>query len=486
MGGPATLNASYFFEADRQKFFRPLNSSRRELVVACLRALYERLHGPAADYAHSLSRELLKELIVPVVREHHDQLDLEEQGDEFSALDGDDINQLTALVIRVFLRDGWLEQFPERQGLTVAFRFSRPGKLFAEAFWLLDRPSRSRQRNMRGCRNALEAALSDRGDAHDLVDAYEYAEKVIEDLTDGIDYLQERVRQLMQEATAHAQWDDFVEFLERFQRDYSKQLTADSATLNRYAIRQKLEGLRTGLPDAKFQRIENQLHEVAHWAVQEHTGSSVLEWLLDRVEDIVNAACDSKQPGFIKAMETYIRRVTGLVQQSMMIKSGQSRHIYLQAIKQVSECSDAVQERLLGRIAQEIAAVEVRLLDPSSFRIRAARQKKKALTVSVPPRASREARLEAVMNRAEAEAFAVANDELTNSLRASLRLYKHPVRISSLPLTTARELLGVMQTVEAVRSSKAKDLVANQLPGRVENEFYRGRDYEVHFEKNKT
>ena len=33
---------------------------------------------------------------------------------------------------------------------------------------------------MRGCRNALEAALQPRGDAHDLVDAYEYAEKVIE------------------------------------------------------------------------------------------------------------------------------------------------------------------------------------------------------------------------------------------------------------------------------------------------------------------
>jgi hypothetical protein len=65
----------------------------------------------------------------------------------------------------------WLEQFAERTGLVTAFRFSRPGKLFAEALWSLDRPSRSRQRNMRGCRKALEAALSERGDAHDLVDA---------------------------------------------------------------------------------------------------------------------------------------------------------------------------------------------------------------------------------------------------------------------------------------------------------------------------
>ena len=129
--------------------------------------------------------------------------------------------------------------------------------LFAEAFWALHRPSRSRQRNMRGCRNALEAALSDRGDAHDIVDAYEYAEKVIEDLTDGIDYLQERIRHLMQEATVHSQWEDFVEFLERFQRDYSKQLTADSATLNRQAIRQKLDAIR-GRRRAQSRRAESQ------------------------------------------------------------------------------------------------------------------------------------------------------------------------------------------------------------------------------------
>jgi len=250
------LSANLFFEAERQKFFRPLSSSRRELVSACLRALFERLHGPAADYAHNLNREALKELISPVVREHQSELDTEADQDEFNTADAADPQQLTTTVIRALLRDGWLEQYPDRNGLVTVFRFSRPGKLFAEAFWALNRPSRSRQRNMRGCRNALEAALSERGDAHDLVDAYEYAEKVIEDLTDGIDYLQERIRHLMQEATVHSQWDDFVEFLDRFQRDYSKQLTADSATLNRQVIRQKIELLRVSLDSQKYKRVE--------------------------------------------------------------------------------------------------------------------------------------------------------------------------------------------------------------------------------------
>jgi hypothetical protein len=129
----------------------------------------------------------------------------------------------------------------------------------------------------------------------------------------------------MQEATVHDQWEEFVEFLDRFRRDYSKQLTADSATLHRLAIREKLEQLRHTLPEAKYQRMESQLHDIAKWAVEEHTGDSVFEWLLDRIEYTVNAACDSKQPGFVKAMETYIKRVTGLVQQSMMLRTGQTR-----------------------------------------------------------------------------------------------------------------------------------------------------------------
>ena len=99
----------------------------------------------------------------------------------------------------------------------------------------------------------------------------------------------------MQTASVQTQWSEFVEFLDRFQRDYSKQLTADNATLNRQAIRQMLEKLRL-VPENKFNRVDAQLHDIAHWAVKEHTGNTVYDWLLNRIEDIVDAACESKQP----------------------------------------------------------------------------------------------------------------------------------------------------------------------------------------------
>lgn len=474
--------AALFFEGERLRFFRPLNSARRELVAACLRALFERLHGPAADYSHNLTRELLRELLLPVVREYQNRIAPDAADDELSAPELDDPHQLVTAVIRAFLNDGWLEQFADRNGLVTAFRFSRPGKLFAEALWALDRPSRSRQRNMRGCRNALEAALSDRGDAHDLVDAYEYAEKVIEDLTDGIDYFQELVRHLMQTASVHTQWSEFVEFLDRFQRDYSKQLTADNATLNRQAIRQKLEKLRL-LPEHKVTRIDEQLHDIAHWAVKDHTGSSVYDWLLDRIEDIVDAACESKQPGFLKAMETYLKRVNGLAMQSMMLRAGQTRHAYLAAVQKLATATPEAQERLLKAMGERIASAEVRVLDPASFKLRTATQRRKSVTVSIRPRPTREERLAAAMSRAESEAFSVPNDVVAQQLRSDLRVFKHPIRLSAMPVASARDLLRTMQAVEAVRSVAGEDMTVRRLPAKLANEYYVGTDYEIDLKK---
>jgi hypothetical protein len=472
-----------FFTAERGRFFRPLNGSRRELVAACLRRLYERLHGPAADYSHNLTREALKELLAPVVRDHLDREEVVQEPDDLMDQETSDPLQLANLLIRALTRDGWLEQFPDRHGLVTAFRFTRAGKVFASALWTLDRPSRARQQNMRGCRNALEAALHANGSADDLLDAYESAEKVIEDLNEGIDLLQERVRALMREATVHDQWEDFVEFLDRFRRSYSKQFTVESATLNKNAIRQRIEALRTQLGAEQRQRMEADLRDQAAWAVRDCSGPTVFEWLLDRIEEIVTAAHESKQPGFMRAMNTYVKRITGLVQQSMMLRSGQDRHAYLAAVTRVAALDRPEQDKLLTRIGEQLAPAEVRLLDPSSFKFRNASQRKSASTVSVPPRASREARLAAAIRAAEEMAFSVSNAELVQDMRKRLRVFRHPVRVSALPLGSATAVLGAMQVVEALRSEQNGDMAVRKLSGKLENEYFIGPDYEITFRR---
>ncbi|MGZ5058760.1 MAG: hypothetical protein ACXWE3_09985, partial [Methylobacter sp.] len=98
-----------FFEAERHTFFRPLNGKRRELVVACLRSLYESLHGPSADYSQNLTRETLKDLLAPTVQVLINNIAADSflDEDELSGLDNADDQQLTNALIRALLKDGW-------------------------------------------------------------------------------------------------------------------------------------------------------------------------------------------------------------------------------------------------------------------------------------------------------------------------------------------------------------------------------------------
>lgn len=107
------MSSHDFFEAGRDRFFRPLNSARRELVVVCLRTLYERLHGPSADYAHTLNRDELKELLMPAVQAHQGRLDVVDGQDELNTAETDDPNQSASLLVRVLVQAGWLEQYPD-------------------------------------------------------------------------------------------------------------------------------------------------------------------------------------------------------------------------------------------------------------------------------------------------------------------------------------------------------------------------------------
>lgn len=48
--------ANAFFTGKREQFFRPLTHADRECCAAVLRGLYDRVHGPNADYSEALTR----------------------------------------------------------------------------------------------------------------------------------------------------------------------------------------------------------------------------------------------------------------------------------------------------------------------------------------------------------------------------------------------------------------------------------------------
>jgi len=247
---------------------------------------------------------------------------------------------------------------------------------------------------------------------------------------------------------------------------------------HRQAILDNLSRLRN-LDSSKFQAFENQLQDIASWADAERGNHSIFDWLLDRIEDRVEVACTGKHPELIKAMNIYMRRAASIVQQALMLQGGKSRQGFSRAIAQVAALEGDDQTQFLQALGASIAASEVRLLDPAAFKLRSASQRRKALTVTALPKISRDARLNAAIQRAEAAAFTLSNQDVVDFIRSELRLRQRPIRLSSLPVETVSDLLQNMQMVEAVRAARDASLTATQLPSQLQTPYYTGSDYQI-------
>ncbi|MFX4681963.1 hypothetical protein ABTB34_21150, partial [Acinetobacter baumannii] len=55
-------------------------------------------------------------------------------------------------------------------------------------------------------------------------------------------------------------WEEFVQFLDRFEKEFKKQLTSDNVELHRQSIREALDNLRA-LPADRYLALETQLND---------------------------------------------------------------------------------------------------------------------------------------------------------------------------------------------------------------------------------
>lgn len=166
----------------RLHFFRPLTGKYREQVVACLRALYARLYSALADYSRVVQRELVIEVFqetitrTPVLDETDDETSPPPRGEREQA----------NWMLNLPLEYGWIERQVDEVTLTSTYSFSRVGRLFTQPMHEIEGGRyRTRHRNTRNTCSALRSFL-DKQEAYDLLDAYEYSERIVADFSDVI------------------------------------------------------------------------------------------------------------------------------------------------------------------------------------------------------------------------------------------------------------------------------------------------------------
>jgi hypothetical protein len=165
------------FENERLHFFRPLTGKYREQVVACLRVLYSRLYSSLADYSRVVGRDMVLEAFQEAIT----RTAVLDDSEDDKVLPVREEREQSNWMLKLLLEHGWLELHVDDISLTSTYSFSRVGRLFTQPMAELSGGRfRTRHRNTRNTRNALLSFL-DKRDVHDLLDAYEYSERIVSD-----------------------------------------------------------------------------------------------------------------------------------------------------------------------------------------------------------------------------------------------------------------------------------------------------------------
>jgi predicted CopG family antitoxin len=464
------------FTAERLHFFRPLTGKYREQVVACLRSLYARFYSSLSEYSRVVDREL----VIEAFEEAITRTPVLDEGDDDTALPVRSEREQANWMLNLLLQHGWLELHVDEVTLTSTYSFSRIGRLFTQPMEEIEGGRfRTRHRNTRNTCSALRSFL-EKHEVYDLLDAYEYSERIVSDFSDVIAELEERKRQLVREVEAqqlvHRASEEFFDFMEkRFMPDLALRFSEDSVV----KYREELEGL---LRRARHQRtevkrkVEQDLRRLAPELIPEGRRSAYLT-LLDQMESRIHSAAEVMLPALRQALHGFTRRADILLRQLSFTDA--SQHALLDAFAELAQLPETEQNARLAQAAEHLTALEVGFVDPDHLRLHNTSRK-----LRIDTRAEAEVeddpdtRRRLFVERALERAFSINNrqlyDYVVNALAGG-----HEIRTTSLPVRDARELLCAAHVVEVGASNAATSgfrFEVQETGNRTRNEYFEAAD----------
>ncbi|VAW76913.1 FIG149030: hypothetical protein [hydrothermal vent metagenome] len=436
-----------FFSENRKHFFRPLLGKYREQVLECLRVLHARLYGTLADYNRAFTREQVLEGFQEAITRTPA---LDEDEDDFSTPVRSEREQAN-WILNLLLEHGWIECHADEATLQSSYAFSRVGRLFTQP--MVETAGggfRTRHRNTRNTRNALQSFL-ERGEVYDLLDAYEYSERIISDFSDVIAELDERKRMLVREVEAQQviqqASDEFFDFMEkRFIPDLSVRLSADSVEKYRDEI-QSLIGKARRKQKAFKAGAERELRKLAPELLTDKNTSLYL-LILENIESRIHSASDIMLPALRKALHGFTRRADIIIRQLSYTLGGEQGDL-LSLCQQLGQSSKKQQQLTLDAAADAMATLNLGLVDPTVLRLFVGRQRRVVNTTSeTHTPMSKASRRELFIQQSLQKAFMVNNQQMGQFILSALK-NGHRIHSNQLPVHSARDLLMAAHAIEA-------------------------------------
>jgi len=481
-----------FFIDARIHFFKPLCGKYREHIRACLGLLYSRQYGASADYGHSLSRdqivEILEEALIQLgdVSFEHEELEDNTVDERFK-----NTREHANWVLKQLTEFGWIERQVDTATLQSTFPFSRMGRVFAQSLLEADNSRvRTRHRNTRNTLNALDAFAS-RGEVYDLLDAFDYSERIVTDFTDVISELEEKKRALVQEMEsqqliqqAAEQFFDFME--KRFQPDIQVRLSADSVEKHRDHIDKRIRSIRRKAEDFK-RDAEAELRRTVPDLCEPH--QSYLYYILDTIERRMHNAADIMLPALRRALHGFTKRADIIIRQLSYLNAQQDNNL-IEVCRELADLDETEYQQRINSAADAVASFKLRLIDPQQIKLLERKTKESVdnrVTELQTP--DRDAQCELMVQQLLDQAFVMNSQGIKDYVLETLRGGRK-LSTKELQINNAGDLLAMAHAIEVGNinnlSSDLSFKVTRNGQETASNEYYQRFDeHEIELVDNK-
>jgi hypothetical protein len=468
-----------FFTSNNPHFFKPLTGKYREVFVECLKQLYQSLYSTQADYGNALGRAQLQDVFQEALA-RAPVLDDDENGEtENRRFRGQ--REQASWIINQLIEYGWLERQVDEATLQSHYAFTASGRAFTQPFVEAGKERiRTRNRHTRNTRNSVHSFL-ERGEIHDLMDAYDHSERIISDFTDVIAELDLKKRELVKavenEVLVDKASDAFFDFMEkRFQPDVAVRLSADSVEKYRDEIMSIILSIKRKRKEFKADAERELRKSLPVNLVPD--GRSYLYYLLEGIEGRLKNACEIMLPALRKALQGFTQRADIILRQMSFLAQRDDSNNATALCQQIGGLDAGVQKRVFEQIGRLVAGVSVGYVDPAQVKL----IERKGATIVHSHVAEQgsidvESRRALYVQQCLEKAFMVNDSAILDYIVDSLGSGKI-ISTRHLDPKTADELINAAHAIEAASASNSSEFMfkITQTGKTISNHYLRQAD----------
>lgn len=446
----------HFLARVKVDIFRPFTGRHRAIFFEVVTELYERTLGVNADYDIILDRPTLTDIIVDALSKNRDLIFNAEEGDE--DLDGarDDRDYADKVRRRLKLYSV-LEEHNDAAQLKVLWRFTPEGKRIAKMFADTRRKtSLARQRSVRACKAALRSFLDERSPEY-LVDAYEYASSIFDDVCQVSDLFNEHQRRIMGHAfaTSKEALEGYMDGVRDFEKRAARYFDSDNIYNHASDIVVMTDEI-AGLDRKVLEEIDRVIAQDNPGLEEEANGEAMHSWLLARIRRVVESTRDIKHEELHRVVGEFSTKYAILISRLIKLGAVGGEDAIVRFAVLFAGGSDAERDTYCREFLWHVFAPRADLVDPFDLKLTERADRKPTPTAVVRRAPSRGDMLEAAIRSALTEAFAISSTDVLNRVKSAALTAGGSTSVVTLPVTDAHSLLAALGAVETIKGLGAR------------------------------